>query len=146
MLRQASFALIVMTGEDATESGRPAAGRAGWVHITSARDRGGDRRAGGGGRVRNGRKVLPPNNFVHLTNVETRLSAFEHRYNAAAEPFDWTITRTDLDALLKRLATQCGRSIRPRATNAAPTCSPGLLHLACALICTGKLKLLCNDL
>jgi len=52
------------------------------------------------------RKVLTPNDFVDLADVETRLSAFEHRYNAAAQPFNWKFTKTDLDALLKRLATR----------------------------------------
>jgi len=52
------------------------------------------------------RKVLTPNDFVDLTDVETRLAAFEHRYNAVAQPYNWTFTKTDLDALLKRLATR----------------------------------------
>jgi transposase len=57
------------------------------------------------------RKVLTPNDFVDLPDVETRLSAFEHRYNAAAKPFDWKFTKTDLDALLKRLATHQDRPL-----------------------------------
>jgi len=57
------------------------------------------------------RKVLTPNDFVDLTEVETRLSAFEHRYNAAAEPFKWKFTKTDLDALLKRLTTHASEPL-----------------------------------
>ena len=51
------------------------------------------------------RKVVTPNEFVDLADVATRLLTFEHRYNAAAQPFNWKFTKTDLDALLKRLAT-----------------------------------------
>jgi len=29
---------------------------------------------------------------------------FQNRYNTSAEPFDWTYTRDDLNAFLKRLA------------------------------------------
>jgi hypothetical protein len=57
------------------------------------------------------RKVLTPNDFVDLTDVDARLSAFEHRYNAAARPFDWKFTKTDLDALLKRLTTHQNRPL-----------------------------------
>ncbi len=35
--------------------------------------------------------------------VEQRLARFEDRYNAAAKPFKWTFTTTDLDDLLDRL-------------------------------------------
>jgi len=57
------------------------------------------------------RKVLTPNDFADLTDVETRLSAFEHRYNAAAEPFNWKFTKTDLDALLKRLTAHASEPL-----------------------------------
>jgi hypothetical protein len=51
------------------------------------------------------RKVVSPNDFTDLDQIRDRLAAFEIRYNAVAEPFDWRFTRTDLNALLDRLAT-----------------------------------------
>jgi hypothetical protein len=50
------------------------------------------------------RKVLTPNDFVDLADVETRLLAFERRYEQTAGPFEWRFTRSDLTKLLKRLA------------------------------------------
>lgn len=49
------------------------------------------------------RKVVSPNDFTDLAQVEQRLSAFEQRYNATATPFDWKFTADDLDDLLARL-------------------------------------------
>jgi len=49
------------------------------------------------------RKVLSPNDFTDLDVVEQRLTRFEDRYNAAAEPFKWKFTTTKLNALLDRL-------------------------------------------
>jgi hypothetical protein len=49
------------------------------------------------------RKVLTPNDFVDLEEVEQRLLAFERRYEAAATPFEWKFTRQDLRALMARL-------------------------------------------
>ena len=49
------------------------------------------------------RKVLSPNDFTDLTEVEKRLSDFEARYNATAGPFNWKFTATDLADLLTRL-------------------------------------------
>jgi hypothetical protein len=51
------------------------------------------------------RKVVTPNDFYDLADVEDRLMAFQHLYNAAARPFNWTYTTNDLNALLARLAT-----------------------------------------
>jgi len=51
------------------------------------------------------RKVLTPNDFYNLTDIENRLAAFEDRYNFTTRPFRWRYTKTDLDDLLKRLAT-----------------------------------------
>jgi hypothetical protein len=48
------------------------------------------------------RKVLTPNDFVDLEEVE-RLLAFEQRYEAAATPFEWKFTRQDLRDLMDRL-------------------------------------------
>jgi hypothetical protein len=50
------------------------------------------------------RKVLTPNDFADLANVETRLHGFERRYEQTAAPFEWRFTRTDLTKLLERLA------------------------------------------
>jgi hypothetical protein len=50
------------------------------------------------------RKVLTPNDFTDLVDVETRLTAFEHRYEQTATPFEWRFTRSDLAKLLERLA------------------------------------------
>jgi transposase len=49
------------------------------------------------------RKVLAPNDFTDLAEVEARLLAFQRRYEQTAAPFDWNFTRSDLDRLLRRL-------------------------------------------
>jgi transposase len=49
------------------------------------------------------RKVLTPNDFDDLAEVEQRLLAFQRRYEQTAAPFDWRFTRSDLDRLLRRL-------------------------------------------
>ncbi len=49
------------------------------------------------------RKVVSPNNFTDLNEVQDRLRAFEDRYNATAQPFQWKFTTSDLDDLLARL-------------------------------------------
>ena len=56
------------------------------------------------------RKVLTPNDFSSLIELEQRLLAFQSHYEKTASPFQWTFTRRDLHALLakldsKRLAT-----------------------------------------
>jgi hypothetical protein len=50
------------------------------------------------------RKVLTPNDFTDLAEVEARLAAFERRYEHTAQPFEWKFTRSDLTKLLERLA------------------------------------------
>lgn len=50
------------------------------------------------------RKVVSPNDFTDLADIARRLERFEARYNATATPFAWKFTRTDLDALLRRIA------------------------------------------
>ncbi|MER5806551.1 IS630 family transposase [Streptomyces mirabilis] len=49
------------------------------------------------------RKVVSPNDFTDLAQVRDRLRAFEDRYNATAQPFQWRFTTSDLDGLLARL-------------------------------------------
>ena len=50
------------------------------------------------------RKVLTPNDFADLAEVEARLAAFERRYEQTAAPFEWKFTRHDLSLLMKKLA------------------------------------------
>jgi transposase len=50
-----------------------------------------------------GRKVVKPADFADLDALAQRLTDFEPRYNAAAEPFDWKFTRADLDDLIRRI-------------------------------------------
>ena len=50
------------------------------------------------------RKVLTPNDFKDLADVEARLQAFERRYEDTAGPFEWKYTRNDLAKLLERLS------------------------------------------
>jgi len=52
------------------------------------------------------RKVLTPNDFKSLSEVEDRLLSFEHRYEQTAVPFEWKFTRYDLTKLMKRLSTK----------------------------------------
>jgi transposase len=49
------------------------------------------------------RKVVSPNDFTSLDQVEDRLIAFERRYNHTARPFEWKFTQTDLEDLLARI-------------------------------------------
>ena len=60
------------------------------------------------------RKVVSPNDFTDLAEVESRLAAFERRFNATATPFNWKFTAADLDDLLIRLDRH------ERADQAAP--------------------------
>lgn len=50
------------------------------------------------------RKVVSPNDFTDLAEVEQRLAEFEKRYNQTAESFRWTFTRDDLRDLLERIS------------------------------------------
>jgi hypothetical protein len=59
------------------------------------------------------RKVLDPNDFYDLDELEHRLLAFPHRYEQVAKPFQWKFTRRDLDTLLQRLAEP--QQLRPAA-------------------------------
>lgn len=49
------------------------------------------------------RKVIKPGDFADLDALAERLLAFQDRYNAAAEPFNWHFGRKSLDRLLERL-------------------------------------------
>ena len=50
------------------------------------------------------RKVVTPNDFGDLADVERRLRQFEHLYQQAAKPLEWRFTRRDLARLRRRLA------------------------------------------
>ncbi len=72
------------------------------------------------------RKVVSPNDFTDLGQIRHRLAAFETRYNAVAEPFNWRFTRTDLNQLLERIdgreshpTPHSGGHIRSRASTVA---------------------------
>jgi transposase len=51
------------------------------------------------------RKVVTPNDFYDLADVEARLMAFQDHYNLAARPFNWRYTKNDLDRLTQQLST-----------------------------------------
>ena len=57
------------------------------------------------------RKVLTPNDFDSLADVENRLLAFQRYYQSLARPFEWTFTRRDLARVLAKLALQTPDSI-----------------------------------
>ena len=50
------------------------------------------------------RQLLTPDDFPDLDVLANQLTAFEARYNTAAQPFDWRFTRNDLNRLLTRIA------------------------------------------
>ena len=50
------------------------------------------------------RKLLTPHDFADLDNLARKITAFEHRYNNAARPFDWRFGRNDLNRLIERIA------------------------------------------
>ena len=49
------------------------------------------------------RKLLTPDDFEDLDELAAQILAFQKHYNAAARPFDWKFTRTDLNRLLARI-------------------------------------------
>jgi hypothetical protein len=56
------------------------------------------------------RKVLTPNDFQDLAEVEQRLLHFERLYNEIAEPFSWNFTREKMTAWLARLTAHQAES------------------------------------
>jgi hypothetical protein len=68
------------------------------------------------------RKVLTPNDFLDLGEVERRLLGFQRRYQHTAVPFDWCYTRADLTTLLRRLdCAAAARHSGMTTTNDPPT-------------------------
>jgi hypothetical protein len=49
------------------------------------------------------RKVLTPNDFPSLQELEKRLLAFQSYYEQIAKPFEWKFTRSDLNALINKI-------------------------------------------
>jgi hypothetical protein len=58
------------------------------------------------------RKVLTPNDFGSLAELEDRLLQFQARYEVAARPFQWKFTRRDLDRLVQDVDHQEERQRR----------------------------------
>jgi hypothetical protein len=52
------------------------------------------------------RKVLTPNDFDNLEELETRIISFQSVYESSAKPFKWKFTRDDLKNLLSRLSAR----------------------------------------
>jgi hypothetical protein len=65
------------------------------------------------------RKVVAPNDFTSLDQVQQRLADFEPRYNAIARPFQWKFTPTDLDDLLARIDRHQQQTTAPTIPQAA---------------------------
>jgi transposase len=65
------------------------------------------------------RKVVSPNDFTNLAEIEQRLTDFEQRYNATAKPFRWKFTRQDLHALLDRIAEHEHQAVPAELPHAA---------------------------
>lgn len=75
------------------------------------------------------RKVVTPNDFTSLDQVEDRLTAFEQRYNATARPFRWKFTPADLEDLIARIERHEQKEQNPQQP---PSCDhqPAALALA----------------
>ncbi len=52
------------------------------------------------------RKVLTPNDFTSLGELEDRLLRFQDRYQQIAAPFQWMFKRQDLTALMEKIETK----------------------------------------
>ena len=52
------------------------------------------------------RKVLTPNDFSSLQELQQCLLAFQSHYERTASPFNWTFTRHHLHALLAKIAAK----------------------------------------
>lgn len=61
------------------------------------------------------RKLLTPDDFEALDELEEQILAFENHYNAVARPFDWKFTRTDLNQLLARIREHDRHAPQPMA-------------------------------
>ncbi|MGH3292596.1 MAG: IS630 family transposase [Trebonia sp.] len=61
------------------------------------------------------RKLLTPDDFEDLEELAAQIIAFEQHYSAAARPFDWRFTRTDLNKLLARVRQHDRYTPKPMA-------------------------------
>lgn len=61
------------------------------------------------------RKLLTPDDFEDLDELETQILAFENHYNAVARPFDWRFNRADLNKLLARVRQHDRHAPQPMA-------------------------------
>jgi len=52
------------------------------------------------------KKVVSPNNFANLAELESTLLAFVKRYNKTAKPFNWKFTSADLTRMLRRIEVE----------------------------------------
>jgi len=52
------------------------------------------------------RKVLTPNDFTSLGELEDRLLCFQNHYQQIATPFQWMFKRHDLTALMEKMETR----------------------------------------
>jgi hypothetical protein len=61
------------------------------------------------------RKVLAPNDFHTLDELETRLLQFQGHYQQIATPFEWKFTKADLNGLLARISVHEHAQLTPAA-------------------------------
>ena len=66
------------------------------------------------------RKVLTPNDFASLEDVEQRLRLYEELSNRQPRPFEWKFTRAKLVEFLKRLEAPGVMIARSDAAHEAP--------------------------
>jgi hypothetical protein len=52
------------------------------------------------------RKVLTPNDFSSVAELQQRLLTFQTHYERSATPFQWTFTRKNLQGLLAKIDRQ----------------------------------------
>jgi hypothetical protein len=62
------------------------------------------------------RKVLTPNDFSSLAQLEQCLLAFQCHYEQSASPFKWTFTRRDLHTLLAKIAAKRLGQLEPNTS------------------------------
>ena len=65
------------------------------------------------------RKAIATGDFADLEELAERILAFQDRYNATADPFDWKYNRTDLNDYLTRLRRHDPHAPEPILTQAA---------------------------
>jgi len=61
------------------------------------------------------RKVLVPNDFHNIDEVETRLLDFQQYYQQIATPSEWKFTKADLNDLLARISAHHNTQLTPAA-------------------------------